>query len=223
MNASTTQIPRINAIAIIVLASLLLQSCSLVGIRTTEEASYTVVLQDGPYEIRRYEPVMAVRTSVNADDFDDATDVTFNRLFDYITGANLKTQDIAMTAPVFSEKSDQTSGQNIAMTSPVLSQQNDTTSMWTLTFVLPATFTADNAPIPSDDTVELIQLPEKQVASLTFTGLWSQEEFDVKGQMLNEWLTEKGYTSIGPSTFAGYDPPWTLPFLRRNEVLIDVE
>lgn len=205
----------ITALSILVLA-LILQGCSIFGIRSSEEAAYKIVLTDGPFEIRQYAKVMMVETSVTASSFEEATDVTFNRLFDYISGENIQNEDVSMTAPVFSSRS----GEKIEMTSPVLSSVSGSKeSTWTLAFVLPDHYQKSNAPKPSDPNVVLVEQPEKRVAVVSFSGLWDQERFDQESKKLQSWIRENGYTSVGPDFFAGYDPPWTLPFLRRNEVM----
>ncbi len=207
-----------------VASSLILQGCSVVGVRTTEEAVYTLVKQENDFEIRQYASVMAVQTYVDQEDFDDASGIAFRRLFDYITGNNLSTDDIAMTAPVIASPAAANKSQKIAMTSPVIATPKKTNETgWTLSFVLPASFTAANSPSPTDPSVKLTELPEKTVAAIRYTGLWDNERFETQTEMLHNWLKDNGYQSISGPSYAGYDPPWALPFLRRNEVLIDVQ
>lgn len=203
--------------------SLLLQGCSIIGVRTTEETPYTVITQDKNIEIRRYASVMAVETYVAENDFQEATNVAFRRLFNYISGDNIATNEISMTAPVIAEPKSPENKQEIAMTSPVIAtQRGSKESGWTLKFVLPQTFTANSAPSPTDPLVKLVELPEKTVAAIRYTGLWDNERFETNSEILNNWLLNNAYSSVSAPCYAGYDPPWALPFLRRNEVLIDV-
>ena len=203
--------------------SLLLQGCSIIGVRTTEETPYTVITQDKNIEIRRYASVMAVETYVAENDFQEATNVAFRRLFNYISGDNIATNEISMTAPVIAEPKSPENKQEIAMTSPVIAtQRGSKESGWTLKFVLPQTFTANSAPSPTDPLVKLVELPEKTVAAIRYSGLWDDERFESRSEALSSWLRNNAYTSVSEASYAGYDPPWALPFLRRNEVLIDV-
>lgn len=209
---------------IAIISSLILQGCSVFGVRTTEEAVYTLIKQENDFEIRQYASVMAVQTYVDQEDFDDASGIAFRRLFDYITGNNISTDDIAMTAPVIASPAAANKSQQIAMTSPVIATPKRIEKKgWTLSFVLPASFSAANAPSPTDPSVKLMELPEKTVAAIRYTGLWDNELFETQTKMLNNWLKNEGYQSISAPSYAGYDPPWALPFLRRNEVLIDVQ
>ena len=204
-------------------ASLLLQGCSIIGIRTTEETPYTVIKKDENIEIRRYASVMAVETFVAEKDFQEATNVAFRRLFRYIAGDNVATSEISMTAPVIASSSAHEINQEIAMTSPVIATQQDSIDRgWTLQFVLPKSFSADTAPSPTDPLVKLVELPEKSVAAIRYSGLWDDERFESQSEALSSWLLNNAYTSVSEPSYAGYDPPWALPFLRRNEVLIDV-
>lgn len=208
---------------IITLLSIILEGCSLLGVRTTEEARYTIEKKDQNIEVRRYQPVMTVETFVEESNFHDATGIAFQRLFNYISGANISADDISMTAPVLAEPSPK-NGDDIAMTSPVLVTPSDNERRgWTLKFVLPASFTAATAPQPTDLLVKLKQVPEKLVAAISYAGLWSESNYQEQTRRLESWLVSHRYTSISLPSFAGYDPPWALPFLRRNEVLIDVQ
>lgn len=209
---------------IITLLSLILEGCSLLGIRTTNEALYTVEKKVGNIEIRRYEPVMIVETYVNEPNFRDATDQSFRRLFDYISGANVSANDISMTAPVIAEPQEE-KGKIVAMTSPVIASPNKTENEregWILKFVLPDKFTINNSPKPTDPLVRLREVPEKRVAAISYSGLWSESNYQKHVNQLSDWINSNNYSSISLASYAGYDPPWALPFLRRNEILIDV-
>jgi hypothetical protein len=208
----------------VISTSIILQGCSVVGIRTTEEAQYTVITKSDNIEVRRYKSVMAVETFVEEEAFKDASNVAFRRLFKYITGDNIDTDDIAMTAPVMAYPNPLDTGKKISMTSPVIAQPTASIKNgWTLRFVLPANFTPETSPLPSNPLVTLVEIPEKNIAAKSYTGLWDDEEFRDQSSSLNVWLLKNGYTSISTPAYAGYDPPWALPFLRRNEVLIDVK
>jgi len=90
-------------------------------------------------------------------------------------------------------------------------------------FALPADYTLATAPIPDDSSITLKEIPSKKVAVLRYSGFLSEQSIADKTKELHSWLDGQGYKAISTARSAGYDPPWTLPFLRRNEVHIDIE
>jgi hypothetical protein len=200
---------------------LLLQSgCSLFGIRSTDEAPYSVLEEQGQYQIRQYESLLVATTIVDSD-FDEAGKQAFRRLFNYISGDNRADREIAMTAPVLATENAVTDGEKIEMTAPVISEKQD--RGWRFSFVLPAGYTLENSPLPNDERVSLQQIPARKVASLQYSGSWQQERFDTNSELLLQWIREQQLQPNSLPRVAGYDPPWTLPFLRRNEVLVDIK
>ena len=199
---------------------LLASGCSIVGISGVEEAAYTVVVADDDFEIRDYEPMTIVETTVDGE-FDNAGNEAFRRLFAYISGDNVANSKIAMTAPVIADPAGTNSGQDIAMTTPVLREYNR--KGWRYMFVLPADFSLQTAPTPLDENVRLAEIPGKKVAVIRYSGFWSEESMLEKTSELNGWIAENALTSASEPRWAGYNPPWTIPFLRRNEVMIDVQ
>ena len=201
------------------LCVLLLGGCSLFGIRTVEETSYTVVARDGDIELRNYAAYVSVETTVGGD-FEEAGNRAFRRLFDYISGENRSRQKIEMTAPVTASAAAGAS-ETIDMTAPVLASESG--RGWSYAFVLPAGYTIDDAPLPLRDDVRLALNEARQVAVLTFSGSWKHSAFEENLARLRGWIEERQLATASSPRFAGYDPPWTLPFLRRNEILIDIE
>jgi hypothetical protein len=200
---------------------LLLQSgCSLFGIRSTDEAPYSVLEEQGQYQIRQYESLLIATTIVDSD-FDEAGTQAFRRLFNYISGDNKADREIAMTAPVLATENAVSEGEKIAMTAPVIGEKQD--RGWRFSFVLPAGYTLENSPLPNDERVSLQQISARKVASLQYSGSWQQERFDINAELLLQWIREQQLQPNSLPRVAGYDPPWTLPFLRRNEVLIDIK
>jgi effector-binding domain-containing protein len=92
-----------------------------------------------------------------------------------------------------------------------------------MAFVLPSGYTVSTAPVPLDSAVLIKEIPDKKVAVIRYSGSLSEQSIEEKAEELKNWLTKQGYQAISPSRSAAYDPPWTLPFLRRNEVHIDIE
>ena len=215
------RLPRPASQALLALAAgLLTTSCSMVGIRTVEEAPYDVVSQEGAFEIREYHPIVVAETTVEAD-YDEAGNKAFRRLFRYISGKNETRTSIAMTAPVLADPGATTKGESIAMTAPVLGEQAG--ESWRYAFVLPADYTLETAPTPASPDVRLAEVPRRTVAVLRYSGSRDEESMREKTEALREWIVSKGIEPTSAPRSAGYDPPWTLPFLRRNEVMFDVD
>ena len=198
------------------LNTLFLTGCSVFGVMSVDEAGYEVVKDNGHIQVRQYKPMVVAQTEVDAN-YDEASNKAFNRLFNYISGNNKKQQKISMTAPVIMDPKTE----EIAMTAPVFQEKSG--KLWLMQFVLPKEFTLDTAPVPTDATITLKEIPSKKVAVLRYSGFLSQQSIAEKTKELNAWLDAQGYKSISSTRSAGFDPPWTLPFLRRNEVHIDVE
>jgi effector-binding domain-containing protein len=196
--------------------TLFLASCSLFGIQSVKEASYSVLIDNAPIQIRHYQIQIVAQTEVLAD-YKNASNQAFKRLFNYISGGNKKQQKVAMPAPVIQEAQTE----KITMTAPVIQEKSG--QAWLMSFVLPAHYTLATAPIPLDPAITLKEVPRKKTAVLRYSGLLSEQSIEKKTQELKTWLDEKGYKTISPARSAGFDPPWTLPFLRRNEVHIDIE
>lgn len=199
-----------------ILASLFLAGCSLVGIRNSAEAAYTVMLQDNEIEIRTYQAQLIAETLIEAD-YADSGSIGFNRLAGYIFGNNRKQEKMAMTTPVYREQQ----SEKIAMTAPVIQQK--TANQWRMAFVMPSEYTLSTLPEPLDPLVKIKTVPGKKVAVIRYSGSLSEEKINQKARQLSEWLNQHDYKMLSQPRSAAYDPPWTLPALRRNEVHIDIE
>jgi hypothetical protein len=140
----------------------------------------------------------------------------FRRLAGYIFGGNHRDSTIAMTAPV-----QQSGGTKIAMTAPV-AQQNSRGEGSTIRFFMPSKWSMDALPRPDDDRVRLVTVPAETVAVLRFSGDRSSRAVAARATELREALRAKGIEADGPAVAWFYDPPWTLPFRRRNEIAITV-
>lgn len=202
-----------------IVAVLIQSGCSVFGIRSTEEASYIVLDEQEEFQLREYAGLIIVETTVNAG-FDKAGNEAFGRLFGYISGENRASQKIAMTAPVLANEDDSTAGEPIDMTAPVIA--GAATNGWRYAFVLPSSYTMANAPMPTNPKVRLVEIQPKLVAVLRYSGTWNEDDFRDNSARLLSWISENQLESLSLPRVAGYDPPWTIPFLRRNEVMIDV-
>lgn len=201
---------------ITVLTTICLSACSIVGIRNADEPSYQVLTEEGPIQIRHYPSLVVAQTEVNAN-YKNASGLAFQRLAGYIFGNNKKQQSITMTAPVIQQQQ----AEKLAMTAPVMQQKSG--AVWVMTFLLPQGYTLSTAPVPLDSAVLIQEIPDKKVATLRYTGSLSEQGIEEKSAELTDWLSQQHYQAISPPRSAAYDPPWTLPFLRRNEVHIDIE
>lgn len=201
-------------------AIILLQSgCSLVGIRSTAEPGYSVLQQDERFEVREYAEMVVAETVVDAS-FDDAGGIAFRRLFGYISGDNQAAADIAMTAPVMAVDDSAAEAVEIAMTAPVTGQA--TPAGWRFAFVLPESYTLATAPQPLNPAVRIEPVPARKVAELRYSGSWTEAGYAENVNRLQQWMQQNRLEADSLPRVAGYDPPWTLPFLRRNEVMIDI-
>lgn len=197
------------------LSMLLLAGCSVVGVRDgTEEPKYRVLDRVGEVEIREYGPRIAAETSIEADEL-AARNAGFRRVAGYIFGGNKTQAKIAMTAPVSQ------SSEKIAMTAPV-SQTRDEAGRWVIRFFMPAGYTMGTLPTPNDPAVRLVEVPAETIAVLRFTGLGGVSAVAEKREALLGNLRTSRYRTVGLPMTWFYDPPWTVPFLRRNEVAVGV-
>ncbi|WP_027848389.1 SOUL family heme-binding protein [Marinospirillum minutulum] len=182
----------------------------------SEEADYTLMIKEGDFELRSYAPQVVAETLV-AGSFSNVGNKAFMRLFKYITGNNTSQQKVATTSPV----TQSSESEKIAMTSPVT--QHPVKNSWAISFTMPAGTTLETLPTPNDPQVTLRQVPERHLAVIRYSGLWTEKGYLENKTKLEDWLEEKGYTVIGEPVWARYDPPFKPWFLRRNEVLLPIE
>lgn len=191
---------------------------SIVGVRTgTEEPPHGVEELGDGVEIRTYEARIAAETTVTGGE-EAVRNAGFRRLASYIFGANHEKTTIAMTAPVAQQSS---KGTKIAMTAPV-AQSAGSGGDWVIRFYMPAEWTMDRLPTPDDDLVRLVNVPPETVAVLRFSGNRDAQAVASYTAQLRNTLRAYGLEEIGEPVAWFYDPPWTLPSLRRNEVAIPV-
>jgi len=182
----------------------------------TEEPSYTSVLLEAPFEIREYPALIAAEVTV-AGERSEAVSAGFRLLAGYIFGGNTRKQSIAMTAPVIQNES---SNEKIAMTAPVM--QSADPAGWIIRFIMPASYTLETLPTPNDPKVRLVPLPPKRLAVVRFSGLVDDNDVEQQTAVLRAFVAKQKLTAVGTPSLARYDPPWTLWFLRRNEIMLEV-
>jgi hypothetical protein len=183
----------------------------------TEEPKYTVRLTQGAFEVRDYAPQVRASVMVSGDRF-VAANRGFGPLAEYIFGGNQPRQKIAMTTPVMQERR---GGQKIAMTTPVMQEREG--DAWTVSFVMPAAYDLEALPVPNNARVELNETPAKRMAVIRFSGFAPESTLDRKTAALRDFIRAQKLTPIGAPAYAFYNPPWTLPFMRRNEVMWEIK
>jgi hypothetical protein len=195
--------------------ALALAGCSVFGIRSgTPEPAYQVIAKAGPVEIRHYAPRLAASVTIPGDEL-QARYQGFKRLASYIFGANTGKTSISMTAPVAQ------SATKIAMTAPVAQTRNSTGS-WTITFYMPANYTMATLPKPADPGIFIHTLPASLDAVIRFSGIPGTTPVAREQTALLQALSRSGWAAAGEPVAWFYDPPWTLPWCRRNEVAVPV-
>ena len=190
----------------------------------TEEPEYTILNQVDNFELRRYDPQIVAQTWVTGDQ-KQAGNKGFKILADYIFGNNTapggESSKISMTSPVKMQpqRADSDQSQKIAMTSPVAMQEQD--GKWRVRFVMPSKYTMQTLPKPNNDEVSIIEVPVKTYGVIKFSGLTGEEKVATKTAQLKEWM--QNLNIVGAPEMARYNPPWTLPFMRRNEIMIEYQ
>jgi len=184
-----------------------------------EEPVFSVLRQDNDIELREYAPYLVAETMVEGvDDRNAAANEGFRRLFRYISGDNSATGKITMTAPVLQSQGDK--GRKIAMTAPV--QQTQTDAGWRVAFVLPAQYSLEDAPVPDDERIRVRQADPRVMAVIRFSGRWSESNYTRHRDELLDFLSRENLEADGDIMYAAYNAPFSLPFMRRNEVMVEI-
>jgi hypothetical protein len=200
----------------IYLLVLFLTSCSVFGLRSGyKEINFDVVDSFDAIEIRKYPSRVVVEHS-KATNRNDA----FYPLFKYISGENIQNKNISMTTPV---ELNENLSEKISMTAPVEIREDIDEKSIIMRFFLPSEYTLESAPVPNDSSLLVKELPEQTIAVLQYSGSTSNEKFLNKKKELLDMLKSSKWEVEGQASFLGYDPPFTIPFLRRNEVIVPVK
>lgn len=211
---SVRRLSKFKLLAILAILTIAAALAPTVIAMASDEPAFTVELKDGDFEIRRYEPLLAAEVSV-AGDRSTAINQGFRLLADFIFGNNTSKAKIEMTAPVTQQASEK-----IAMTVPVTQQASG--NEWKVRFIMPANFTTATLPAPNDQRVRIVAEPAKRFATIRFSGWSSDANLSEHRAKLEAWVKAKALSAAGPPVAAFYNPPWSLPFLRRNEYLIEL-
>ncbi len=161
-----------------------------------ESPTYAVLYEDGPFELRRYDPFLVAQLNVSGDP-ESAGNAAFPALAGYISGDNKSNTKISMTTPV---------QQLVAHDNQVVA------------FMMPAKWQIDTLPAPDDESVQLTQVPSRIIASYRYRGNWTEKRFRQFEKRLRNALSATDYRICGGPMWARYNPPFWPSMLRRNEV-----
>lgn len=188
---------------------------------TIETPKYKILQKDKKFEIRAYDPYITAEVEVEGSDFRDAASRGFSPLARYIFGGNQGSRKISMTAPVTA----QSASEKIAMTAPVAVTHQNTAAenTYRVSFMMPSKYSMETLPEPTDHRVQFHPHPARTMAVIRFSGQFQQPNFDHRLSQLRAWLKDKGYKEAGLPVVAGYDPPFTPWFLKRNEIMIEIK
>ena len=184
--------PFYTAVALALLTAMFVTTANAI-----EEPSYTMkrAWETEQIEIRRYAPRVMATTTMQGNDSDG-----FRVLAGYIFGGNATEQKIAMTAPV----------------------QKTMSGKREMSFMMPAEYNLEDLPAPNDERVGFEAAPAYTAAVIRFNGWASADKADDHWQRLRRFLISEQIEIAGEPTLNQYNPPWTLPFLRRNEIIVPV-
>ena len=175
----------------------------------SEEPKYTVLKSYDQFELRQYEPLLVAEVRVTAD-FKEVGSQAFRSLFGFISEDDRPQGKIAMTAPVLQQP----------LPGDEPSQPADKT--YRFAFVMPAQYSLDDLPQPEDGDINIRSVPSRVLAVRRYSGTWSEELYRENEKVLLDALQTEEFSPIGAPIFARYNAPFSLWFMRRNEVLIEV-
>ncbi len=205
--------------AMMVFFVLFLNGCNVLS--QYSEPDYQVLLSQGNIEVREYQPSIVAEVEVSGER-DQAIRDGFRQLAGYIFGnnttvvsSNETSEKIAMTTPVMQQEN-----LKIPMTTPVMQVGND--NLWTVQFVMPKDYTLKTLPRPNNKNIKLHTISKRQAVAIRFSGRSSQANLDQHLATLKEYIAKNKLKTDLTPVYAFYNPPWTLPFLRRNEIIFQL-
>lgn len=190
---------------------------SLWQVRNLEMPTYDVIEKKEGYEIRKYKGYIIAEAEVSGE-MKKALYKGFITIADYIFGNNVSKKTIAMTAPVLQQEQNET----IAMTAPVI-QQKTSSKSYKVAFVMPSKYTLETLPKPKNSKVHFTEIKAYKAAALRFSGFFSSKNIESKKTKLLNQLKKDNIKTDGEAMFAGYNPPSTPPFMRRNEIIVKLK
>jgi hypothetical protein len=167
-----------------------------------ESAKYTIIESHDQIELRDYDELIVAQVLVK-EDFKTARNIGFKFLANYIFGDNIEHLKIPMTAPV-------------------MEQQKE--NAWNISFVMPDIYSSkEELPKPFNNKIKLLEIPQKILVVIRFSGVASDDNIAKQLAKLKDFICEQNLKPVSREIYAFYSPPWTLPFLRRNEIMVEIE
>ena len=183
-----------------------------------EEPKYTVLKTYENIEIRNYDSYLVAEVDVEGA-YNETGNEAFRILAGYIFGDNQSSTKMNMTAPVESEAIQPSERMN--MTAPVFSNKN--VNGYTYRFVMESKYTQETLPVPNNSKIRITEIKDRVMAVIIFSGRWSQKNFDKHEQILVNDLKNEGIGVASEAIYARYNAPFTPWFLRRNEIMFEIE
>ena len=203
-------------VAILLIVVVLVFGAAMIGpiMSNVEVPAYKILKKEQNIEIRQYPPLIIAEVKTAGSRQASIGD-GFRILADFIFGNNEGEKQLSMNGPITQQE-----GIKIAMTAPV--QQEKTDTEWAISFIMPSKFSIDTIPNPINDRIKITQIPSKRYAVITFSGRSTEANLTKHTSELEIYMNGSSYSKVGNAKYAFYNPPWTLPFLRRNEVQFEI-
>ena len=174
------------------------------GIRLNEEPEYDILKEDHSFEIRHYLKQLRAQITIHAQSFDEFREAAFKKLAAYIFGDNREEKTVSMTSPVL--------------------EQQEEDGVWSMSFILPSHYTLQTAPTPNDSAIKLIEVAPYDAAIMIYSGNNTLEKIKSHEKDLMKWLkAQPNFERIGNYTMAQYDAPFVIPFMKKNEIHLQVK
>ena len=207
------------AVAVLILLAVAGMLVFVYVVQNVEQPTYSVVERDGAFELRDY-PALVVAEVTRQGSRRKGLSAGFGPLARYIFAKERGGERIAMTAPVVQQAAAE--DERIAMTAPV-TQTRTADGAWAVSFIMPAHYRLADLPAPAGSDVKLREVPPRRVAAVRFSGRTTDAAIAEQEQRLRDWMARRGLTPAAAPIYAYYNDPFTPGFLRRNEVMIEVD
>jgi len=183
-----------------------------------EEPKYSVLKEYENFEIRNYDSYLVAEVDIEGS-YNKSGNEAFRILAGYIFGDNQSSIKMNMTAPVESEAIQ--SSEKMNMTTPVFSNKN--VNGYTYRFVMESKYTQETLPVPNNSKIRITEIKDRVMAVISFSGRWSQKNFEKHEQILVNDLKNEGIGVASEAIYARYNAPFTPWFLRRNEIMFEID
>lgn len=182
-----------------------------------EQASYVVVEKFENFEIRQYESLIIAEVEVTGE-FSEVGNKSFRTLFNFISGDNVSSDPASTASP-----SSEIASEEISMTTPVLQKRTQQPGHYTFSFVMPSEYTLESLPKPISDKITIKEIPNRLIAARRYSGRWTESNYRKNESALMSALQSNQLETTGDPIYARYNAPFSLWFMRRNEVLIELK